>query len=98
MNARESEMARALLVWGLALATVAWGQPVLWCEEVVCEGEVQVRVRNERVLTEEICIQISDSVGCEDVTYMPEQEHPCEDSPELTGCRHYQIEPASGDK
>lgn len=81
----------------LALMLLSFPAVAEDCENpCTLEMRASVKVYPIASVSEEICLQNPDATGCEDVTYMPEQKHPCEIDPEQTGCAFYQIEPASG--
>ena len=76
------------ILFFIAVAGSAMPVYAMDCENP-CTLEMRASVTVYPILSEEICIQNPDATGCEDVTYLPEQKHPCEDRPELEGCRFF---------
>lgn len=55
---------------------------------------VKVSATLQQLLNTQECeSDISDPV-CEDITYMPEQPHPCVKKPKQTGCQYYKPDEA----
>ena len=82
-----------LFLFSLVLfSSAAQARPVTFDSGVAEEITISATIEQVANVSPEICAADPDSLGCEDVTFIPEQPHPCERRPDLRGCAFYKPE------